>query len=77
MGTSRASKDYIYNKMGKSKFASIPSRIVNKVKNYLTENQKLNQMAVEEMDKKYPAGWSQNSLHISELQQIKKKLRNK
>jgi predicted component of type VI protein secretion system len=47
------------------------------VKTYLKESGKYNDMAVEEMNKRYPAGWSQNYTHMQELMKIRKKLKNK
>jgi len=49
--------------------------IVKPVKNYVDRNARLNEMAIKEMDKMYPSGWSQNEMHISEIREIKKKLK--
>lgn len=52
-------------------------KLFHKVHNYLDENKRLNDESAKEMDKKYPAGWSQNAYHMSEMNQIRKRLKNK
>lgn len=51
--------------------------IGKKIKNYLGENKRLNAEAAKEMDKRYPAGWSQNEGRMIEVSKIKKQLKKK
>lgn len=45
--------------------------------NYLKENKRLNEEAAREMDKRYPSGWGQSATKMTEVKQIKKKLKKK
>lgn len=65
MGTSRASKNLLLG------------GLKDKVKGYLNENKRLDELAAAEMDKKYPGGWAQSPTNMTELNQIRKKYKRK
>jgi len=63
--------------LGMSAAAGIAAKGAKKVGNYLKENKRLNNEAAGEMDKRYPSGWAQSPANMTELNIIKKGLKNK
>lgn len=76
MALGRGALNTVYRAMGKMKY--VGEKIGGGVKNYLRENERLNNLAKEKMDERYgKGGWSDSPYHMGELNQFKKQIKGK